>query len=138
MSQWTHVNGSIRFNALRMQGMPFASIEDIKEYMGKTFSYDDNESTWDACDVPSGSEGSLQFTFWANPSTTALAAYTVGIFGDLRDFGSEEDIESLKKWFNEKITGEGVMVRSAILEIDVEYGEKTILTVPEKEDSSLT
>ena len=135
MSQWTHVNGSIRFDALRMQGMPFARIEDIKALMGNTWDFDDDEATCEACTVPEGSEGSLRFMFWSNPSINSISAYTVGIFGDLRDFGSKEDVKSIKEWFNKIISTDGVMVRSAILEVAVEHGETLIFTPPQKEES---
>ncbi len=130
MSQWTHVNGNIRIDTLRMQGMPLCRIEDVKAHMGKTFTYDDPAEKWDECDVPGGSEGSLQFSFWNNPDLSSVAAYSVSVFGDLRDFGSPEDVKLIKEWFKKVTTADGVMVRSAILQIEVEEGDSIILTHP--------
>ncbi len=103
--------------------MPFSSIADIIKLVGQPVSFDDPEQTWDKCDVPCGSEGSIQFVFWTNPSVNSASAYTVGVFGDLRDFG-KEDVSKIKDWFNRVTLEEkGVMVRNAIIEICVE-GEK--------------
>lgn len=126
MSQWTHVCGCIRYDALRMVGTPYNHIEKIKELVGNPVSFDDSEEKWDACNVPCGSEGSIQFVFWANPSLNALAAFTVGIFGDLRDFG-KEDVHKIKEWFNRITSAEGIMVRNAILEICIEYEDEPII-----------
>lgn len=126
MSQWTHVNGAIRFDSVRMEGMPFNTLDAIKKLCGNTASFKDSSAAWDKCNVPSGSEGSIQFSFWANSSLTSTAAFGVHIFGDLRDFGSE-DVHKIKEWFGRVTTTEHVMIRSAILEIRVEYGKTLIL-----------
>lgn len=107
--------------------MPFSTLNAVKEHMGKTFCYDDDENKWDDCNVPCGSEGSIQFVFYESPDMSSIAAYTVAVWGDLRDFGSKEDIETVKKWFNSVTKGEGVMVRNAILEIDIDGKDHTIL-----------
>jgi hypothetical protein len=127
MSQWTHVNGAIRYDALRIEGMPFNTLESYKELLGNTASFDDDEKAWDKCNVPSGSEGSIQFNFWKNPDLHHIAAFGVHIFGDLRDFGDDELVERIKKWFEKVTTAKNVIVRSAILEIAVEGSEPIIL-----------
>ena len=43
MSQWTHVCGCIRFDALRIVGMPYSTLDEIKELMGNTVSFEDSE-----------------------------------------------------------------------------------------------
>ena len=126
MSQWTHVCGCIRYDALRMVDMPHNTLNKIKELIGNSASFDDAEEKWDACNVPIGSEGSIQYVFWQNPNLSAMAAFTVGIFGDLRDFGLE-DVPKIKEWFEKVTTGKGVMVRAAILEINVEYEDEPII-----------
>lgn len=126
MSQWTHVCGCIRYDALRLAGMPYSTIEDIKKLVGNPVSFDDPEKKWDECNVPLGSEGSIQFVFWSNPSPNSLSAFTVAVFGDLRDFG-KDDVPKIREWFNKVTTGKGVMVRSAIVEICVEYEEEPII-----------
>jgi len=135
MSQWTHVNGAIRYDALRIPGLdtPFYSQAEVKKFLGNTASFEDDEAVWDACNVPCGSEGSIEFVVHENPSETSLAAFGVHVFGDLRDFGSDEDIEKIREWFKRVTTKKGVMVRSAILEINVEYGDAIILRYEDKE-----
>ena len=132
MSQWTHVNGAIRYDALRIEGMPFNTLESYKTLLGNTASFEDDEEAWDKCNVPTGSEGSIQFNFWANPDLRHLASFGVHVFGDLRDFG-KEDVSKIKEWFKRVTTTKGVMVRSAILEINVEGSEPIILRYEDKE-----
>ena len=133
MSQWTHVCGCIRYDALRIAGMPFNTIESIKELIGNPVSYEDSQEKWDICNVPCGSEGSIQFVFWQNPQLNHAAAFTVGVFGDLRDFGLE-DVCKIKEWFNKVTKTKGVMVRNAILEICVEFREPIILRYEYEEE----
>ena len=126
MSQWTHVCGCIRYDALRMEGMPYSTLDQIKKLVGNTCSFEDSPEKWDRCNVPCGSEGSVQFIFWSNPSLNSTSAYTVAVFGDLRNFG-EEDVPKIKKWFNRITTGKDVMVRNAIVEVCVEGVDKPII-----------
>lgn len=126
MSQWTHVCGCIRYDAIRMVGMPYSTLDSIKELVGNPVSYEDSEEKWDKCNVPCGREGSIQFVFWSNPSLSSLSAYTVAVFGDLRDFG-KEDVPKIQEWFDKITTAKGVMVRNAIIEICVEYEKEPII-----------
>lgn len=126
MSQWTYVNGSIRFDTLRMEGIPFNRIEDFWKLLGNTYSFEDTDATHDACTVPSGSEGSIQFSFWQNPRLHDLAAFGVQIFGDLRDFG-EDSVHELEEWFANVVLTPNILVRDAILSIRVECGDVTVL-----------
>ena len=126
MSQWTHVCGCIRYDALRMAGMPYNTLCEIKKLVGNQVTFDDPKDKWDACNVPCGSEGSIQFVFWSNPHLTSLAAFTVSVFGDLRDFG-KEDVPKIKEWFERITKGKGIIVRNAILEICVEYEKEPII-----------
>lgn len=120
MSQWTHVSGCIRYDAYRIDdAMEFVKTEeDVKKLLGTTFGYKDYQYAYDG-DLPYGSEGSIQYNIVENPKSL-LAAFTVCIWGDLRDFGSD-DVEYIRKWFARITTKEGLMVRSAILLVDVEY-----------------
>ena len=106
MSQWTHVNGIIRIDALRFMGMKSPNI-------GIPSLWEDDH---DAKDIPCGSEGSLNAELWTNPSENSLSAFTVSIFGDLRDY---DDVDEIVKYLNQ-IT-EGGLVRSGVCEIDVEF-----------------
>lgn len=109
MSQWTHINASIRFDGI----IGFGTAEPD---LGITCSYEDEEEQWNKCDVPCGSEGSMQYMVWKNPSQSSLAFRTVVFWGDLRSYSNVEEILT---YFN-RIT-EGQMIRSGILEIDVEF-----------------
>ena len=44
-----------------MPVMEALTVDDLIEIVGHTCSYGDKEEAWDKCDVPSGSEGSLQW-----------------------------------------------------------------------------
>ena len=111
MSQWTHVNCSIRIDSIR-------NIENLNlvNDLGKIETYESlSDSEENECKLPLGSEGSLCYTIWENPSDSSLAAFTVNIFGDLRDYDNENEIV---KFLNNFVHNK--MIRSGILEIDVE------------------
>lgn len=111
MSIWTHVNGSIRFDYLRI-----TKELDLKGIIGNTCGYDDRgDDDWKNCTVPCGSEGSLQYSIWTNPHKNSLAAYTVNIWGDLRDY---EDHSEIKLWFQRILNK--APVRNVVLEVEVE------------------
>ena len=119
MSQWTHVAGSIRFDALRGFGLPGQNPAD---WIGPTNLWEeDNEDST----IPAGSEGSLNYTVAENPEQSSLAAYSVDIFGDLRDFG-REDVGEIEQWLA-KIT-EGKMVRQGVIQVEVESGPTIIFS----------
>ena len=129
MSQWTHVNGCIRID-----GIPNiednVDIKSIREILGITCRYNSPDKRWKECNVPCGSEGSIQYQII--PAGDGLVLWTVAIWGDLRDFGSK-DVKKIRKWFK-KITEEsGLSIRSAILEIRIEYGKTIVLRYKEKE-----
>lgn len=109
MSQWSHVNAIIRFDSLMGIGAPTES--ELGEI-----------STWehpvDGTTLPCGSEGSLRYNIWRSPDTNSVASHTVGFWGDLRSYS---DVDEILEYFT-KITA-GKMIRSGILEIDVE-GER--------------
>ena len=92
MSNWTHVLASIRIDDLRWND----SVPDFDKLIGKECLWEDSptENT-----LPLGSEGSLQKSVWINPRESDCAAYTVTIFGDLRDTDSAE---TYIEWFKGK------------------------------------
>jgi hypothetical protein len=113
MSQWTHINGTIRIDHFR----DLEPELDFNKVIGRTCAFADPEKIWNACTVPCGSEGSLQYIAWVNPEKNSMAAYTVTIFGDLRDY---DNVPEIVAWFDKITTGKDLMIRSAILEISVE------------------
>lgn len=107
MSIWTHVNGSLRVDAFRIPGMGSPPLN-----MGIQASFEDSH---EPVFIPYGSEGSLVWTKWDNPSKSSLAAYTVTVFGDLRDYDNVKEIED----YLAQIT-KGQMIRSGVFEVAVE------------------
>lgn len=116
MSVWAHVNGSVRVDSIRMLGKPDFSKIFIKSL------WDDTNSN---CNMPEGSEGSLDFRVIENPDKDSLSAYTVSIFGDLRDY-SKDRLQDIKDWF-ERVLKECGMIRQAILQIDFEDDDKVYI-----------
>lgn len=107
MSQWTHVNGSIRFDCFGI-GRPMVEPDMLKN-------------------PPCGSEGPLTVENVVVYRRPHQAFITTSISGDLRDFG-EEDVVDIIKWLTEhtddfKDVG---IIRSGIVEIAVEYGNTYI------------
>lgn len=122
MSQWTHVNGSIRYDA----GYRNPKKEELKKLIGIMANYGDADS-FEKCNMPCGSEGSIEYNIYENENLNDLAAFVVSIWGDLRDYNNSKEIE---EWFH-KITKDQ-FIRSAILEIDVEYENTIILQYDER------
>jgi len=111
MSQWTHVNGSIRIDHLKVM----SDYTDLNSKF-KTCGFTDDEIEWKECNVPCGSEGSIQVNIWENPEDHHLAAYTVNFWGDLRDYDNEQE---LVDWFTKIIKSH--MIRDAVMSIRIEY-----------------
>ena len=115
MSVWTHVAGTIRYDAFRIPGAP---DQNPSSWIGETDLYHENnpDST-----MPRGSEGSLNYKCTENPNTSSLAAYTVAIWGDLRDY---YNVDEIREWL-ESIT-EGRLVRQGVITCHVE-GQRSVL-----------
>lgn len=112
MSQWTHVNASIRYDSLFGIGAP------TEELLGQICRWgDDNDSHWTNPDLPCGSEGSIHYEIIRTGSENSLASHAVIFTGDLRDY---DDVEEILTYFTRICTEEGYMIRSGVLAIDVE------------------
>lgn len=135
MSNWTHVAGIIRLDAYQ----PDCGEQDFDALIGKECPWDAPKEVWDEAYehperfLPMGSEGSLQKTIWINPNKAETAAYTISIFGDLRDSESAVDVVD---WFrklhdrlsrNEKIWG----VRNAVITATNEWNGSAMWTQPD-------
>ena len=116
MSVWTHVAGVIRIDSLRL----FQNEPNFNRIFVKSLWDDNNISN-----MPTGSEGSLDYRVIENPDESDMAAYTVVIFGDLRDYGADRT-QDIKDWW-ERVLSEFDMVRQAVLQICPEDGESVIL-----------
>ena len=119
MSQWTHVNASFRLNSLGR-----TNDEELIKIFGKPVDYHDMDEieyddNWEVRDkdkyLPMGSEGTLEMNIWHNPSESCMASTTVSVFGDLRDYGSFDEI---KEWFNRCC--DSLWIRQAICQVEVE------------------
>ena len=130
MSQWTHVNGVIRIDAIRLPGMPnpMNKPEDVLGHMtpdhlpmnvSKT-ELERHRQDWNRCNIPAGSEGSIQWQLYDNPMKEAMAAYTVMFWGDLRDFG-QEDTPKIVEYFK-RVTTKAGAIRNGVFQIEVEFG----------------
>ncbi len=106
MSQWTHIAGVIRYDAIRVLSIPRGSYDPLIFLSG--------------IELPTGSEGPLQWEVSESPERAALAAYVATFWGDLRDFGSREDVEKVVDYFQAIV--EGRLVRQGCFTVDVEYG----------------
>ena len=118
MSQWTHVSASIRFDGIMGIGLP------TELDLGVICTFED----WNETDMPCGSEGGIEYTVIKNKDENSMAAMVVVFYGDLRDY---EDSKEILSYF-EKITN-GRMIRSGILEIEIEYQEKLVYSFDSEE-----
>ena len=116
MSNWTHVAAIARIDHLRLIG-----DIDFEKVFGRMLD-PNNPDDWEEYHaspgrfLPCGSEGSLYMTVWADENTSSLAAYTVSIFGDLRDHDSPDEIV---EWFKDKL--EPLCVRNACITVYNEW-----------------
>ena len=121
MSQWTHVNANFRLNSFGK-----TNDEELIKIFGKSVDYyhmDEIEYDEEQY-LPMGSEGTLEMSIWHNPNESCMASTTVSVSGDLRDYGSFEEIE---EWFNRCCDSFGGFgIRQAFCQVEVEgYGTKT-------------
>lgn len=107
MSVWTSVAGIARIDCVKCMISPAELLKDaLKEHFGKEVHYHDDHDIWRDYDehpeefLPCGSEGSLRIDIWENSDPSHAAAFTVSIFGDLRDY---EDDNGIIEWFKEKL-----------------------------------
>jgi len=108
MSMWTHVNGSLRIDCLD---------GDIHT-MFHTFAWPATREERNACNVPRGSEESLQVSIWTNPvigSDGDSRQYVLTVFGDLRDY---EDEDAIVAWINKIIVDHDMFIRDGVMTIN--------------------
>lgn len=122
MSNWTHVAGIVRVDSIRFM----MDTPDFDSIFGRECTYGSSEDTWNdfinmdysnGCFLPFGSEGTLHKEVWVNPCKSEIAAYTVAIFGDLRDHDNPLEIIN---WFKECIntisnSDNAIGVRNAVI-----------------------
>ena len=119
MSNWTHVAGIVRIDDLR----GIMDAPDFDKIFGKECLFDSPSAVWRDYDehpddyLPMGWEGSLQKSIWVNPEKDCAAAYTVSIFGDLRDHHNPMEIID---WFKQICTSDDLWIRNACIVADNE------------------
>lgn len=129
MSNWTHVAGIIRIDDFRFED----TIFDFDKLIGKELHFEDCFEKWhDARNhpekyLPQGSEGSLKKNVWINPDKEEITAYTVSIFGDLRD---HDDPQEIVDWFK-KICGRFASIRNAVIVVENEINGQRSWAYPE-------
>ena len=122
MSVWTHVAGVIRVDDIRLDD----SLPNFDKIVGKECLFESSENTW--CDMennpndymPCGSEGTLKKSVWINPNKGSMAAYTISIFGDLRDY---EKPQPIIDWFIKVC--DRLYIRQAVITVETE-GQETL------------
>lgn len=125
MSCWTHVAAIVRVDGFRIFDDDIGP--DWDAIFGKECLFLASRENWeDAMEhpdkyLPMGSEGSLRKTVWVNPDRGHAAAYTVSIFGDLRDYDSPE---AIIEWFKEIINSVAIDVRQACITVTNGYKSK--------------
>ena len=128
MSNWSHVAGVIRIDSLRLdknenQNMVFDKL------IGRECLWESDKSVWEDLEMnpssfmPFGSEGTLKKFIWANPDRCSVAAYTVTIFGDLRD---HDDPSEIINWFS-KICDKFWVRNAVITACNEQNGELTYM-----------
>lgn len=116
MSNWTHVAGIIRIDDLRLDEEK--SKKDFIKIFGNELHFNSSSKEWHRAKehpeeyLPLGSEGSLEMSVWVNEDNSCMAAYTVSVFGDLRD---HDNPQSIVDWFKKKC--EQLWIRDATITV---------------------
>ena len=92
MSIWTHVAAIIRIDSIKGFGIGPQSKEELEKVLGPVAEFDGTDEEWNACTLPCGSEGSLQYVIWENEDDHCISAFTVSVFGDLRNYDESMSI----------------------------------------------
>jgi len=121
MSTWTHINGCIRVDGVPGLGMPGDTVYSMRRILGDEVKFGVDAREVDN-PLPTGSEGS--FSYEIITAGGGLVMWTIPIWGDLRDY---DDVDAIKAWFKGVIHS-GVLIRSAILEVEVEGQTPLVFT----------
>ena len=123
MSVWTHVAGIIRVDDIRFDNYS----PNFDKIVGKECLFESSENTWRDMQnnpndyMPYGSEGTLQKSVWIDPDKSSMAAYTISVFGDLRDY---EEPQPIIDWFI-KVCDRFEWIRQAVITVETE-GQETL------------
>ena len=121
MSNWTHVAGVIRVDDMRVswvKPLDFESLIGKEIQLGYPMEVFEDAEKHPEKYLPMGSEGSLQMTVWENPDKNSIDAYTITIFGDLRDHDNPQEIV---EWFK-NVCGKFTVRNATIIAENEEFG----------------
>ena len=122
MSRWTHVAGLVRIDSVAHLLVGGDWKPSLTNFLADA--------------LPAGSEGPLQFQVVEKPDTPNSACRGwVSIWGDLRDFGDEEEVASIKAWIEkvfppfDKIVEQkrDWFVRQGIVLVEDEMGKNSVV-----------
>lgn len=130
MSIWTHVSGCVRIDGLSILGDDMEA--KISSAFGNTCDFDDPRETWEACTVPCGSEGSVQYKIAHTGDENDMAWGLVYIWGDLRDYS---DVDEICQWIKKACAD--LWVRGCAVSIKVEGGRSAVIVLNEYGDLTL-
>ena len=127
MSFWTHVNGVV-------YGTTYVTKRELQKSF-KVVHYSDEDSVWDACNVPCGSEGSLDVSIHEGEDHLMHISF----FGNLRGF-EEYEHPNIIEWVKKFIREHNIWVRSGLININSDiyyhsYSEKELDAYYTEEDT---
>ena len=138
MSRWTHVVGCIQCDwdyeeAEKRLGRPvlWGDTDELGLQWGTPAYEDYSKNVWEKAfednekgeGIPMGSEGSLDWYFVQTKDGHVFGEGTlIAIEGDLRDYGSESEVEYIIKWFKRA----AFQSRFATLTIEDEWSDDYI------------
>lgn len=131
MSIWTHVAGVIRVDDISFDNY----LPNFDKIVGKECLFESSENIWRDMEnnpndyMPCGSEGTLQKSVWVNPDKSDIAAYTISVFGDLRDY---KEPQSIIDWFI-KVCDKCGWIRQAVITVETEGLESVTWTWKDKD-----
>ena len=108
--------GVVRADEIRFNEV---DLPDFDSIFGKECLFNDPDEIWKEADdypyrfMPMGSEGSLRKSVWVNPDVHSMSAYTITIFGNLRDM---DDPETIVDWFKKCL--DKLCIRQAVITVD--------------------
>lgn len=140
MSQWTHITGTVRIDAFLLDHKLVKSI--VKKCFGNTCHYNSKPNEWDKCNVPCGSEGSLQYDIIYSGyqhkkgkiESSSVSWGTVQIWGDLRNYDDHEEIYQWLCNIVKKLNKNHLDVRDMVIKINIEYQSDYIVTIQGEND----
>lgn len=131
MSNWTHFVGAIRVRDIEIE-----KISSIAKLF-RTCDFGDPEDKWRLCNVPCGSEGSLQVSIINSSGKYGLVSedeYCISIYGSLRNFSVLNEKATIRWWFRtiERIKRIASLYVNAVLTIRYDGFEDKPLILTDK------